>query len=86
MKKLLDDQHKIEDENYKKHGTKRVLVDPNFVEKIRKAEIVTRTAIHPDTGEFIPWPMRMSSFIPMNLPISYAMIIIPPTPINTIAG
>lgn len=43
-----------------------------------------RTAIHPDTGEFIPWPMRMSSFITVNLPISYGMIITAPTPLNTI--
>ena len=45
-----------------------------------------RTAIHPDTGEFIPWPMRMSSFIPVNLPISYIMIIVAPTPFVTIMG
>lgn len=28
--------------------------------------------------------MRMSSFIPVNLPISYGMIIVAPTPMNTI--
>lgn len=70
----------------KLNGTKRVLVDPAHVAKIREAEIVTRTAIHPDTGEFIPWGMRMSSFIPINMPISYAMIVIAPTPFNTIMG
>ena len=45
-----------------------------------------RTAIHPDTKEFIPWPMRMSSFISINLPISYLMIVVAPTPVNTILG
>ena len=52
--------------------------------KLKIARTVVRTAIHPDTGEFIPWPMRMSSFIVCNLPISYGMIITAPTPMNTI--
>lgn len=54
------------------------------IKELRKAQTVIRTAVHPDTGEFIPWPMRMSSFIPVNLPISYGMIIVAPTPLNTI--
>ena len=42
------------------------------------------TAIHPDTGKFIPWVMRLSSFLPVNLPISFGMIITAPTPFNTV--
>lgn len=54
------------------------------IKEIRTAETVVSTAIHPDTGKFIPWVMRFSSFIPLNLPISFGMIIAPPTPFNTI--
>lgn len=32
----------------------------------------------------IPWSMRMSSFIPMNMPIGFGMIFAAPTPMNTI--
>jgi hypothetical protein len=54
------------------------------IKKIRTAETVVSTAIHPDTGKFIPWVMRLSSFMPINLPISFGMIITAPTPFNTI--
>ena len=42
------------------------------------------TAIHPDTGKIIPWALRFSSFLPMNLPISFGFIFAAPTPFNTI--
>lgn len=42
------------------------------------------TAVSPDTGDFIPWPMRMSSFVPMNMPIAFGMLMTSPTPFNTI--
>jgi len=61
-----------------------VLVDKEDVEKIYKAQSVVSTAIHPDTGEFIPWPLRFSSFIPMNLPISFGMLFLAPTTFNTL--
>lgn len=30
---------------------------------LRRAQIVTGAAIHPDTGELIPWTQRLSSFM-----------------------
>ncbi len=54
------------------------------VKYLRKAQTVVSTAIHPDTHEFIPWPMRCSSFVPMNIPISFGFIVAAPTPFNTI--
>ena len=42
------------------------------------------TAIHPDTGKMIPWALRFSSFLPMNIPISFGFIFAAPTPFNTI--
>jgi len=62
------------------------LVLPKEIKKIRNAQYVTRTAIHPETGEFIPWPMRMSTFIPIKMPIWYGMTILAPTPFNTIGA
>ena len=54
------------------------------IEELRKCQTVVRTAIHPDTKEFIPWVMRVSSFLPVNLPMAYGFIIPKPTPFNTI--
>lgn len=44
-----------------------------------------RTAIHPDTGDLIPWPMRISSFMPINISIGMGMILTAPTTFNTLA-
>lgn len=52
--------------------------------ELRKAETVVSTAIHPDTGQFIPWVMRLSSFLPINVPIAFGMVMTAPTPFNTV--
>ena len=43
-----------------------------------------RFKIHPDTGEMLNWMFRFSSFLPMNIPISFGFIFAAPTPFNTI--
>ena len=45
---------------------------------------VLLSCVHPDTGEFIKFFGRTSSFVFMNLPIIGAMALTPPTPFNTI--
>lgn len=42
------------------------------------------SAVSRDTGEIIPHPMRMCSFVPINIPILFGMLIVPPTAMNTI--
>lgn len=54
------------------------------MKQIRIAKTVISTAVNPDTGKTIFWSMRMSSFLPFNLPIVFGLIITPPTPFNTI--
>lgn len=54
------------------------------IKELRKYQTVIRTALHPDTGEYIPWVMRVSSFLPTNIPIAFGFIIARPTPFNTI--
>ena len=54
------------------------------IKAIRTAQTVISTAIHPDTKELISWPLRFSSFLPMNIPICFGFIIAAPTPFNTI--
>ena len=54
------------------------------VKKVRRAQNIVATAIHPDTGDFIPWPCRFSSFLPMNIPIAFGFVFAAPTPFNTI--
>ena len=48
-------------------GKREVLVSREQIKAIRQAQTVVSTAIHPDTGEFIPWVCRLSSFLPCNV-------------------
>ena len=84
MQKMIKQQREKEEQSLQKTGDRRVPLTRAEIASIRQAETVISTAIHPDTGEFIPWPMRMSSFIPMNMPIAFGLIIAAPTPFNTI--
>lgn len=34
------------------------------------AQTLVQSAVHPDTGEIIPKPFRMSGYVPFNLPVS----------------
>ena len=54
------------------------------IRELRIAQTVTSTAIHPDTGHMLPWVFRFSSFLPVNIPISFGFIFTAPTPFNTI--
>jgi len=51
---------------------------------VKRAQIVTGAAIHPDTGELIPWPQRLRSFLFMQLPLSAGLKLAPPTTFNTL--
>ncbi len=33
------------------------------------------SSIHPDTGDLIPWPARISAFVPTNVPIIVGMLV-----------
>jgi hypothetical protein len=35
--------------------------------------------VHPQTGEIVPAVFRMSSFVPVNIPICGGMLLAPPT-------
>jgi hypothetical protein len=60
-----------------------------YLPKAQAADILAKkrvllSCVHPDTGEFIKFFGRTSSFVPMNLPIIGAMSLTPPTVFNTI--
>ena len=49
-----------------------------------QADDVCGAAVHPDTNKPLPWIMRISSFMPMNVPLNIGFILAPPTLVNTI--
>lgn len=50
----------------------------------QRMKTILNSCIQPDTGMPIPFVMRMSAFIPSNLPIIAGMQLTAPTPINSL--
>lgn len=44
---------------------------------------IVDASIHPDTGKCVPWLMRMSAFVPTNVPIIFGMLMTKSTPATT---
>ena len=78
FKKLIEDQKLLEEQEKKSKGASKVLISAKRAKELRLAEKVVSTAVNPDSGNFIPWTARMSSFLPLNMPISFGLIIAPP--------
>lgn len=82
MKKELDTHLEFEKEERAK-GNKQVLLPESRIKQLRQYQRIINTSVHPDTKEVIAWPMRMSAFIPTNLPIIFGILMTAPTPFNT---
>ena len=59
-------------------------IDQSRLQQLKNYQYILKSAIHPDTDQVIPWIMRASSYIPTNLPIAVAFILIRPTNANII--
>ena len=55
-----------------------------FKNKLCDADDVVGSAVHPDTNKPLPWLMRISSFMPMNIPLNIGFIMVAPTIFNTV--
>jgi hypothetical protein len=65
-------------------GSPKVMLSAAEIEELRHAVNIVKSAIHPDTQKPIPIPMRITFFIPGNIPISMGMIFSAPTMFNTL--
>ena len=59
-------------------------VTEELKERLCTADDVISSAVHPDTNKPLPWLMRISSFMPMNVPLNIGFILMPPTIFNTV--
>lgn len=66
------------------NGSPKVMLTAAEIEELRHAVNITKAAIHPDTLAPIPIPMRMTFFLPGNIPISMGFLFSAPTMYNTI--
>jgi hypothetical protein len=54
-----------------------VMMFPEEIEALKKASRIVGGAVHPETNEIIPLPMRMSGFVSFNVPILALMLFAP---------
>lgn len=52
----------------------KIYLKPEEVEQIKYASKVVASSVHPDTNKIIPRYMRMSGFVPFNMPIVMAVL------------
>ena len=60
------------------------MLNNDEINKFNRMRAIVNASIHPDTGEIIPWVMRMPCFVHTNLPIITGMLCLPVTPASTI--
>ena len=85
MQKLLADQKKREQAHFQSTGSYKMQMTADEKQRLIDADNVVMSAVHPDTGKPLPWIMRISSFMPMNVPLNIGFILAPPTIFNTVA-
>ena len=61
-----------------------IMFDQKEIDDIRKAHRIYNSVFHPDTKEKVPALFRMSTFVPVNLPIIFGMMCVPQTLLNVI--
>ncbi len=84
MQKMIKEQEEYEKDIFEKTGERKTLTQLEKIKQLRYAQTVVGSAVHPDTKQFIPRVMRVSSFLPCNIPIVFGFIMAAPTPFNTI--
>lgn len=40
-----------------------------------EAQMLVQSSVHPDTGDIVPRPFRMSGYVPFNLPILVGLLV-----------
>lgn len=60
--------------NFSNDKQKSFLVTKEEAEKYWKSKQLVESSVHPDTGEVIPLPFRMSAFVPTNLLVVGGML------------
>jgi sideroflexin-5 len=77
---------KVKMEDYRKNAAIKggmELTEKEF-EEVMKADKIYKAVFHPDTKEKVPYPFRMCSFVPVNLPIVFGMVCTKSTIVNVI--
>ena len=81
---MIEAQKAKETEAIKNAGKPHVLLSAEEIKTLNHARNVVAAAVHPDTGNVIPIPMRVTFYLPGNMPSSTGFVFAAPTLFNTI--
>ena len=62
----------------------QLMYTPERIKEIRKWQNIMQSAVHPDTGEYIPRLFRLWSYASISVPVIFGMLLWKPTPFNII--
>ncbi|EPQ29819.1 uncharacterized protein PFL1_02492 [Pseudozyma flocculosa PF-1] len=79
LKSARDLVHSYESQFPRDRTNGRFLVSRNDAQRYWKAKQLVDSSVHPDTGEVVPLPFRMSAFVPTNLIVVGGMLLPNPT-------
>jgi len=77
-------QHHILTDYQRRLSEGDIYVTPSEKKLIKQAYYVSTSAVRPGTEELVPRMFRMSAFMATNTPISFGMLMSPPTMFYTI--
>jgi len=57
---------------------------PATVREYQKSHIILSSCVHPETDKLLPWPMRVSAFLAVSVPLMAGMTLSAPTMFNSL--
>jgi len=75
--KLISEQ--VELEKKALENGSQVMMTPEMIKRIRKAQYEVASSVHPDTNQILPFYQRFCSYSIINIPVLFGMILSPQT-------
>jgi len=82
--KIVEAKWIIDEQWEREHWGETSYYSKQEIRKMYEYKAIVDSAVHPDTGDFIPWICRISSYVPVSIPVLFGMILSPPTTVNII--
>ena len=79
-KNLIDNEQRLQKQSSKIYND----YSEEKVKELIKSKNIVASAVHPETGEYIPRIMRMCAYAPMSIPTLFGFILSKPTTFNII--
>lgn len=83
-KKIVEAKRLVDEQRAREEQGQIIAMEQEERKEMRRAQNIAASAIHPDTQEFIPRAMRLSSYAPISIPTLFGFLLSKPTTFNII--